>query len=122
MPQLTYGIAGSTPEFAVFTRSQALTLVEALPPTLLIRRSILWVNAESWEKSHCKGFLSLVERQAAAEHHGALTQLYAPAALPAARRAGSDGVAQINRLEFLLRPAHALAPSITLLPILRACV
>ena len=31
-------------------------------------------------------------------------------------------VAQINRLEFLLRPAHPAAPSITLLPILRACV
>ena len=31
-------------------------------------------------------------------------------------------IAQINRLEFLFRPAHPLAPLITPLPILRACV
>ena len=31
-------------------------------------------------------------------------------------------VTQINRLEFLFRPAHPLAPLITPLPMLRTCV
>lgn len=77
MPQLTFGIPGSTPEFAVFTRSQALTLVEALLSTLLIREAILGGQRRKLGKIALHGLFQSCRTPGSGRTHGALTQLYA---------------------------------------------